>query len=257
MQLAYSEFGSEHDGPAIVIAHGLFGSRANWRSIASRLAASRRVFTVDMRNHGESPHSPEMTYEAMSQDLAEFANQYCDDKAFFVGHSMGGKAVMALALSSTVALRFAVLDIAPRKYPSAQHRALIQAMRSIQLDQVEKRSDADLQLEASVPDKGIRQFLLQSLVRDGDRYSWRLNLRALENALETISDFPPCRGSSDASALFVYGTASDYVQEADRDLIRHCFPRAEFVAVEQASHWLHAEQPDLIVQLLQSYQGGA
>lgn len=253
MQLAYSEFGSENDGPAVVIAHGLFGSRANWRSIASRLAASRHVFTVDMRNHGESPHSPIMTYEAMSQDLAEFANQHCDDKAFFVGHSMGGKAVMALALSSSVARRFAVLDIAPRKYPNAQHRALIQSMSSIKLDQVEKRSDADQQLATSVPDKGIRQFLLQSLVREGGRYSWRFNLGALEKALETISDFPPCQGSSDTSALFVYGSASDYVQEADLELIRRCFTRAEFVAVEQASHWLHAEQPDLIVQLLQSH----
>lgn len=257
MDLAFSEFEEKRPGCPVIIAHGLFGSRSNWRSIASRLADTNPVFTVDLRNHGESPHSAVMNYQAMAQDLEQFALRHCHGRAHFVGHSMGGKAVMALAASSSVAQRLAVIDIAPRNYHNAEeHLALTDAMMSLRLDEVQRRSDADDQLARTVENAGIRQFLLQSLIFDDGHYRWRLNLPVLAQAMGDISGFPSQLPAADNPALFVYGTASDYLLPSDHDLVRALFPQAELVSVAGASHWLHAEYPDQVTTLLRRHLVG-
>lgn len=227
-------------GPPLVVAHGLFGSARNWGAIAKRLADLRRVVAVDMRNHGESPWSEEHSYEALAEDLAEVIEAE-GGRADVLGHSMGGKAAMVLALAEPGRVAsLVVADIAPRAYNHTQ-RHLIEAMRSVDLRAVERRSDADAQLRDRVEDPSVRAFLLQSL--DPGERRWRLNLDALDAEMDRIIGWPGAQGRYDGPALFLRGGASDYVAASDEPEIRRLFPGARIETIAQAGHWLHAEAP--------------
>jgi pimeloyl-ACP methyl ester carboxylesterase len=230
--------GEDTAAPPLMIAHGLYGSARNWGVIAKRLADSRRVVSVDMRNHGESPMTDTHSYADMAADLGEVIGEGPWD---IVGHSMGGKAAMVLALTQPDKLRkLVVADIAPVGYGHTQVQ-YIEAMRAVDLAQVETRGDADRQLAAHVPEDGIRAFLLQSLDVKGRR--WRLNLDVLEREMTGIIGFPDVDGQFDGPALFLSGGDSDYVRPEHRDRIRALFPRARFAKIPGAGHWLHAEKP--------------
>lgn len=238
--LATTLTGSPTDLPPILIAHGLFGSARNWGVIAKRLSDTRQVLTVDMRNHGESPWFDSQTYPEMAADLAEVVEAH-GGRADIVGHSMGGKAAMALALLHPGAVnRLIVADIAPVAYTHSQTR-FIQAMRSVDLDRVETRRDAEDQLSAAVPEDGVRAFLLQSLDVKGRR--WRLNLDVLEACMATIVGWPDLAGRFDGPTLFLSGATSDYVTPDHRPAIRALFPQAKFAKIPGAGHWLHADKP--------------
>jgi pimeloyl-ACP methyl ester carboxylesterase len=225
------------DGPTLLIAHGLFGSGRNWGAIAKRLSDIRTVVAVDMRNHGDSPRSEDHSYDALARDLAETL----DGPADVIGHSMGGKAAMTLALARPELVRsLIVADIAPRAYDHSQ-REMIDAMRAVDLGAVERRSDADAQLEASVADPAVRSFLLQSL--DVAERRWRLNLDALDAEMDRIVGWPDPGGSYGGPTLFLRGGASDYVTEDDEPAIRALFPEARVETIPDAGHWLHAEAP--------------
>ena len=229
--------GAPTDAPPLLIAHGLFGSARNWGVIAKRLSDAREVVAVDMRNHGASPWDGDHGYEALAADLAEAIGEGPWD---VLGHSMGGKAAMVLALAHPARVhRLIVADIAPVAYGHSQSH-LIEAMRAVDLSAVERRSDAAAQL-AQVPDDGTRSFLLQSLDPAGRR--WTLNLDALERQMPRIVGFPDVEGRFDGPALFLSGGESDYVRPEHRDRIRALFPAARMARIPGAGHWLHAEKP--------------
>lgn len=233
--------GSDTAQPPVLIAHGLFGSARNWNVIAKRLSDLRRVVTVDMRNHGQSPWDDSNTYSDMAADLAEVVEAQ-GAPMDVVGHSMGGKAAMMLAVTRPDLLRrLIVADIAPVAYGHSQSH-LIEAMRKIDLAKVTTRGDADRQLEPYVPEAGVRAFLLQSL--DVKAKAWRLNHDVLERFMDDIVGWPDgVTGQFEGPTLFLSGASSDYVLPDHRPLIKALFPQARFAKIPQAGHWLHADKP--------------
>ncbi|MEM7722350.1 MAG: alpha/beta fold hydrolase [Pseudomonadota bacterium] len=234
------QFGTPGDLPPILIVHGLYGSARNWGVIAKRLSDQRFVVSVDLRNHGESPWFDSQSYADMAGDLAEVIGQI-GGVADVVGHSMGGKAAMALSLlNQSLVRRLIVADIAPVVYGHSQQK-YIDAMRAVDLSRVETRRDADDLLKASVPEDGVRAFLLQSL--DVRARKWRLNLDVLERYMSEIIGWSPIDGRFDGPTLFLSGALSDYVLPEHRALIKPLFPEAKFAKLPDAGHWLHADKP--------------
>ena len=227
-----------YDGPAgtpLLIAHGLFGSARNWGVIAKRLSADRPVIVVDMRNHGNSPWFDSQSYADMAADLAGVIDQPMD----VLGHSMGGKAAMVLALKHPEKLRrLIVADIAPVPYQHTQMGPL-SAMRQVDPAKVSNRNDAKEQLGDLEP--GVADFLLQSL--DMKEKRWRLNLDVLEADMPQIVGFPDVTGVFDGPTLFLSGANSTYVLPEHRPIIKPLFPNAKFAKIPGAGHWLHAEKP--------------
>lgn len=232
------ETGTDTGAPPLLIAHGLFGSARNWGVIAKRLGAEgRRVLAVDMRNHGQSPWYESHDYPEMAGDLARVIESY--GQMDVLGHSMGGKAAMVLALTRPELLRkLIVADIAPVAYGHTQSHN-IEAMRRVPLDRIESRAQAAETLAIDEPD--VAAFLLQSL--DMAERRWRLNLDVLEREMHKIVGWPGVEGRFDGPALFLSGGASDYVTREVRPAVRQMFPAATFVSIPDAGHWLHAQKP--------------
>lgn len=237
--LNYITHGDAATRPGLLIAHGLYGSARNWGVIAKRLSEGRPVVAVDMRNHGESPWFDTHSYEDMAEDLAGVID-HLGGAWDVLGHSMGGKAAMTLALTYPEKLRrLVVADIAPVAYDHSQLQ-YIAAMKAVDLDRIEKRSDALAQLDG-VDDPQLRSFFLQSL--DVANRRWRLNLDVLEAEMPNILSFPPTRARFEGPVLFLSGADSHYVDRAYRPRIKELFPRAQFAKIPGAGHWLHAEKP--------------
>lgn len=227
-------------GIPLLIVHGLFGSGRNWGVIARRLSERWQVLTPDMRNHGDSPRSNTHGYPEMAADLSELIAAH-GGRAHVVGHSMGGKAAMALALTRPDQVAsLLVADIAPVSYTHSQ-MPFIEAMRAVDLSRVEKRSDAVAQLAERVEDKSLQSFFTQSL--DLKERRWKLNLDALAAEMPKILSFPALEGQYDGPVLFLSGGQSDYVRPEHRETIRGHFPKARFAKMPQAGHWLHADDP--------------
>ena len=230
------------DGPGTptLIVHGLFGSARNWGVIAKRLSDRAKVVTVDQRNHGNSPWKDSHTYPDMAADLAEVIDQF-GERMDVIGHSMGGKAAMALALTHPDSVGKLVLgDIAPVSYGHTQ-MPFIDAMRAVDLDAVSRRSDAQAQLAAQGVDPALQSFFTQSL--DVSDKRWRLNLDALADQMPQILSFPHFDTTFDRPALFLSGADSDYVTADHRPAIKALFPAARFARLSGAGHWLHADKP--------------
>jgi pimeloyl-ACP methyl ester carboxylesterase len=240
--------------PPLLIAHGLYGSARNWGVIARRLAVGREVLAVDMRNHGESPHFATHTYADMAADLAQVIAAH-GGRADVLGHSMGGKAAMLLALTQGALVnRLIVADIAPVAYQHDQIRH-IDAMRGLDLRGVTTRTEADRRLSASVPDPALRAFFLQSLDVRTDPPQWRLNLDVLAEEMPGIVGWPQVHGRFDGPTLFLSGAQSRYVMPEHRVPIRALFPAAQFAAIDGAGHWLHAEQPRAFEDAVRAFLG--
>ncbi len=232
--------GSPTEYPPLLIAHGLYGSGRNWGVIARRLADQRQVIAVDMRNHGDSPWSDRHDYPVMAEDLAEVIANH-GGQADVIGHSMGGKTAMMLALNhGEMVRRLVVADIAPVPYSHTQ-LPFIAAMRAVDLSRVERRSDAEEMLAEQGVEKALQSFFTQSLDLPGKR--WRLNLDALAANMPAIMSFPERSGHWAGPALFLAGAESDYVRPEHRDRIRALFPAARFAKIPGAGHWLHADKP--------------
>lgn len=230
--------------PPLLIAHGLFGSARNFNTLGKRLAVGRRVVLVDMRNHGASPWSDEMDYPAMAADLAGMIECLFDGPAVVLGHSMGGKAAMGLALGRPeLVAGLIVADIAPVGYTHS-HLGYVRAMRALDLAHVKRRSDADPLLREGVPEPSLRSFLLQNLIIEEGAPRWRLNLAVLARAMPALIGWPDDwpQDHHDGPAFFLRGTLSDHVPDSAFPAIRARFPRAEIDGIE-AQHWLHAEKP--------------
>ena len=233
------------DGPAdatpLLIAHGLFGSGRNWGVISKRLSAARPVIAVDMRNHGSSPRTEVHDYPSMAADLAEVIEAE-GRPCHVLGHSMGGKAAMTLALSRPeLVVRLVVADIAPVAYGHSQQQ-FIDAMRSVDLSRVTRRSDAEAQLAAAGVEPALQSFFTQSL--DVAGRAWRLNLDTLEAEMANVLSWPEAlTGPFEGETLFLTGAESHYVKPEYRAKMRALFPNSHFAKIPGAGHWLHAEKP--------------
>ncbi len=250
--LNFVTHGATSAAPPLVIVHGLFGSARNWGVIARRLSQDRLVIVPDMRNHGDSRWDAAHGYAELASDLSALiaAN---GGKADLLGHSMGGKAAMQLALREPSRLRrLVVADIAPVAYGHSQ-RHLIAAMRAIKLEGLSLRSEADRQLTLQVPEAGVRAFLLQSLDLKASPARWKLNLEALDDEMERITGWPATAGRFEGPALFVRGALSDYIRPEHHPAILAQFPAAKFAEIEGAGHWLHADAPREFEEIVQRF----
>lgn len=237
--LNVNDFGAP-SAPAVMIVHGLYGSARNWGVIAKRLSDRFHVYTVDLRNHGLSPHTDTHSYSEMAADLAKTID-HLGGPVQLIGHSMGGKAVMALALSRPELVRgMLIADIAPVTYTHSQ-LPFIQAMKAVDLAAVSRRSDAEAQLAALGVEPALCSFFTQSL--DLGEKRWRLNLATLEAEMDKIMSFPHFDTHYGGPTLFLSGAESDYVQPQHRNLIKTLFTRAQFAKLRGAGHWLHADKP--------------
>jgi len=249
--LNYNSLG-DANGVPLLIAHGLFGSARNWGAVARRLSSERRVVVVDMRNHGTSPHFSSNTYDDMAGDLADVIAPL-GTKADVLGHSMGGKAAMVLALRQPGLVRnLIVADIAPVAYYHSQ-MPMINAMQSLDLSAISSRREADAALARQIADPGVRAFLLQSLNLHGERPEWNLNLGQLAFDMDRICGFPDLSGSFGGRTLFLTGSQSDYVLPGYHPRIMSLFPNAEFREIAGAGHWLHADRPREFERELQHF----
>ncbi|MBB3711614.1 pimeloyl-ACP methyl ester carboxylesterase [Limimaricola variabilis] len=230
--------GEPSDRPPLLIVHGLFGSARNWGVIARRLGEDRQVISVDMRNHGDSHWTESHDYFGMAEDLAEVLESH--GRADVLGHSMGGKASMVLALTRPdLVRRLIVADIAPVSYGHDQIDN-IRRMKQVDLERIGSRSEATEMLGDDL-EAATAAFFLQSL--DLKEKRWKLNLDVLERDMETILGFPEVEGRFDGPALFLSGANSNYVGEARHDAIHALFADPSFEVIEGAGHWLHAEKP--------------
>jgi len=230
----------------LVIAHGLAGSARNWGAVARKLAETRAVIAVDMRNHGTSPRFASQSYPEMAADLAEVVRA-SGGRADVLGHSMGGKAAMMLALRAPdLVRRLVVADIAPVAYDHDLGRH-VDALRGLDLTGLTSRGEADRRLAALVPDASLRAFFLQSLDLKARPPQWRLNLDVLAAEMAKITGWPEVTGRFPRPALFLTGALSDYVRPEHRDSIRALFPAARFARFAKSGHWLHVDQPDAFI----------
>jgi pimeloyl-ACP methyl ester carboxylesterase len=258
-------------GPPVVFVHGLFGQGKNWTTVAKGLADRHRVTLLDLPNHGHSPWTDRVDYVDMARLVADELEQL-DEPATLVGHSMGGKVAMQLALRRPELLRaLVVVDVAPTAYPESGGRtddpdeeaspfaAYIAAMRAVDLDQLTTREDAEAALRSVVPSRMVRSFLLQSLVREGvgtaGGWRWRLNLEALARDLGHLRGFPepPPGATFDGPVLWVAGANSTYVLPEDRARMDELFPATRLVRIKNAGHWVHSEQPEIFLETLRRF----
>lgn len=242
------------EGPPLIILHGLFGSLDNWLTAAKYLGEEYQVFLVDQRNHGQSFHSAEFSYQAMAGDLQHFIQELKLEHPMLLGHSMGGKTIMKYtSLFGDDFSKMIVVDIAPRSYP-VHHQFILDAYQALDLQKVERRSDAEDQLKPLVKNTAIRQFLLKNLYRDKDgNFSWKINLPVITKNIENVGEGLPETKISDKPVLFIRGENSDYIQEGDMDKIRTIFSNSNLVTIKNAGHWIHAEQPEAFLKTVKQF----
>lgn len=242
MLLNFKEYGQ---GKPLIILHGLFGSLDNWATLARQLGNHFRVITMDLRNHGNSPHSDDWNYELMAADVLETMHSLSIPKAYLAGHSMGGKTVMVFAdLFPECVEKIMVIDIAPRYY-KPHHQEILEALFSVDLNLIRSRKEAEEKLMAGISDIASRQFLLKNLYWISDQQlAWKFNLKTIAEKIEIVGEASPADGKMiSLPALFVKGEKSAYIKKEDEDKIKNRFTHAEIIEIEGAGHWIHAEKP--------------
>lgn len=251
MDLNFKTYGQ---GPPLVVLHGLFGTLDNWQTLAKRWAENYTVYLVDQRNHGRSPHLDAMSYPLLAEDLAGFLDREWIHQTYLIGHSMGGKTAMQFALTYPDRVdRLVVVDMAPKQY-RAGHDEIFAALRSLDLDEITLRSEAAEQLSAKIPQPAVVQFLLKNLSRrPAGGFHWKMNLDVLyrdyANILANVESEEPYPGPS----LFVRGGKSHYVAADDLPLIHTLFPAAQLLTVADAGHWIHAQAPDELYTIVDTF----
>lgn len=240
------------EGRPLLLLHGLFGSLENLGGVNQRLQDGWQIHGLDLRNHGRSPHTDTMDYPAMAEDVVAYLDQQGIDRACLLGHSMGGKTAMQVALTYPERVeRLIVADIAPVTY-HPRHDAILEGMKNLDLAIIGSRSDADRALQEYVEIPEIRMFLLKNLERvpkdekgdDVDVFRWRLNLPVIDACYQNLADAPVGDGPFDGPVLFLKGADSAYIQRKHHDHIHALFPEARIEEIEGTDHWLHAERPD-------------
>lgn len=247
MKLFFREYGA---GQPIIILHGLFGSSDNWLTQAKILSTQYNVYTVDQRNHGQSPHDDAFDYKAMVDDLLEFISDHQLKDPIILGHSMGGKAAMNFALAHPDKLsKLIVVDISPRAY-DLEHYTIIEGLKAIPVSTLTSRNEADEILAGYVSEPDVRQFLLKNLQRKAEGgFSWKINLPVIDEKLSNIGLDLQFSGVFDKPTLFIRGSKSRYVPDEDRTRIKEVFPRSSLVSMD-TGHWVQAEKPQEFVDVV-------
>ena len=251
-ELYYRELG---EGNPLIILHGLFGASDNWLTLGRRYAENHKVYLVDQRNHGQSFHDDEFSYEVMATDLERFMTSHGIEEADIIGHSMGGKTAMVFATTWPQRVKkLIVADIGPQSYP-LHHTTILKALFSVDLQNLTSRKEADEKLGELIPEMGIRQFLLKNLMRTPEGFGWKINLPVIAAKIEQIGKGLNQNTSYDQPTLFIRGGRSDYIRDSDLNLIHSIFSNSKVETLKEAGHWLHAEKPqeffDITTQFLQ------
>ena len=234
------------EGPPLIILHGLFGSADNWHPLANRFAKFRKVYLVDQRNHGHSPHDDEFGYEHLVNDLLLFIKQHDLIKPDIIGHSMGGKVAMFFAVRyPDLVNKVIVVDIAPRAYP-VRHHQILDGLKSLDIANATSRQEVDDEFSKYLDSQRLRQFLLKNLKRSDQGFEWKMNLDVIYNNISNMSVGLVKGDSFDHAILFIRGSESDYILNSDLESISYHFDKAELVTIDKASHWVHVEQPDAL-----------
>ncbi len=255
MDLYFKSYGA---GPPLTILHGLLGAGGNWHTLSSRLFGTKyKTIVVDQRNHGRSPHHPVMDYPSMAEDLVALMARLEIERTHLLGHSMGGKTAMHMALTHPQSVdRLVVVDIAPKAYPPG-HLQLLAALSELDPSEYDKRSEIDAALARSIPSNPIRQFLLKNLRMDGPgHYSWQMNLDAITEQYDAICGTVGGDNTFAGPTLFIRGGASPYILDADIPDIRKRFPAAEVITVPGVGHWVHAEAPEAFGRIVMEFLAG-
>lgn len=249
MQLNFKEVGSGNQ--AIIILHGLFGSSDNWLTFSKLLANDYKIFLIDQRNHGKSPWDDSFTYTDMALDLLEFITNNRIESPIVVGHSMGGKAAMKFAsLYPDLIKKLVVVDIGP-KYYKPHHQKYLAGLNNLNLNEIQNRTEADAEMLKFIPETEIRQFLLKNLYRNEEnKFAWRMNLSVIDRDIENIGEGLDANNKFRKPTLFVRGAKSDYINEDDLIMIKWIFPNNKVETVENAGHWVQADQPQILADLL-------
>lgn len=245
MQLACRRYG--YSGEPLIVLHGLFGSRENLHSICLRLQTEFRVYALDQRNHGESPHTVQMDYQSMAEDIREFILTEGLERAHLLGHSMGAKTAMQLALSYPTQVQSLIsVDMAPRAY-GPRHDKILEGLVALDLGSLQNRQQMEKELEPWVRDLATRRFLLKNARRSATGFYWGMGLKEIAQNYARLSE--AVKGAPfDGPALFVRGVQSDYLSEEDLPSIRKLFRKATMRAVPAAGHLLHVENPEVFLQ---------
>lgn len=234
-------------GPALVIVHGLFGSLDNWATLAKRFSSDFQVFTVDQRNHGLSPHTDNFSIELLAEDLKSFLDARGLEKVNLIGHSLGGKTGMQLAINNPNRIgKLVVADIAPKAYP-LHHQVILDALHSLDFGDLSSRKDAEILMGQRIQEPSTLQFLLKNLTwKEEGKLAWKFNLKSLTEHIQEVG--MPQEGICTVETLFLRGDRSGYIREGDYQSIFQQFPFSEIHTLTNCGHWLHAEQPELFYQ---------
>ncbi|WP_296141253.1 alpha/beta fold hydrolase [uncultured Tessaracoccus sp.] len=244
------------DGPVhVVLLHGLFGQGKNWHTIAKALADEATCHLVDLPNHGRSPWTVDFDYDEMAEIVADWILDSFDEPVVVVGHSMGGKIAMRIAVQRAEAVRgLVVVDISPARNESALgFTSLVAGLKSLPLAEVRSRGWADQALSERIPNQAVRRFLLQNLQRTDGQWSWLPNLDMLGDHLHEVAGWKPLGGSYEGPTLWIAGGRSDYVRPEHLEPMHELFPAVRQVTVKQAGHWVHSDDPETVIQALRAF----
>lgn len=242
------------EGPALIVLHGLFGSLDNWMSIGKKWAEEYTVYLLDQRNHGQSPHHEEMNYSVMANDLFQFIEEHKIQNPILLGHSMGGKTVMELAvMHPEIPKKIIVVDIAPVAY-EVHHYGILEALNAIDLNQISSRKEAEEIMQEKISEFGVRQFLLKNLYWEKpDQLNWRFNLKVIEEAIVPISNWAISEKQYTGPCLFIKGENSNYIISAYASAMANKFPNYELSEIANAGHWVHAEARTEFMELINNF----
>ncbi len=254
MRLYYHSTGHGHP---LVILHGLFGSSDNWYTLSKFFGEKYRVYAVDQRNHGRSPHSDTFSYEAMADDLDDLLVQEGITSVYLLGHSMGGKTAMQFAVTHPEKVdKLIVVDIAPGAYPP-QHDSIFDALFSLKLDSYKTRAELDSALALHIPDYAVRQLLLKNVSRDDKgEFKWKVDVRAIYKNYDNINAAIKSDKQFPKPTIFIRGGRSQYVSDGSLEDIKSVFPLAQIVTIEGAGHWVHAEAPQEFAKRVMEFLSG-
>lgn len=253
IKLAFREIGN---GPPLLILHGLFGSSDNWQTFAKMISDHYRVISLDIRNHGLSPHTDDFSYELITSDLLEFVRDQGLESFYLMGHSLGGKAAAHFALNYPEKVsRLILLDIAMKAYPP-HHEVYFKAMLSMDLDKITTRAEADAWLLPDIPTVAVRQFILKNLVRDENgKFRWKFNLDALYQHYDKINIAIESARPFLHPVLLLSGEYSNYIQPEDEPEMKTLFPLMDHIPIPDAGHWIHADQPVKLKEVVLEFFG--
>lgn len=257
LNLHHKQYGSH--GSPLIILHGFLGSLDNWHTLAQAFAnAGFMVFAIDLRNHGKSPHTHEHSLELMADDVYHFMQQHQLKECSIIGHSMGGKVAMQLAIHHPETIhKLVIADIAPRAYSHGAHDAVFEAIFSINPEKIQSRNEAESLMSAHLGDFGTRQFILKNLERTENGFRWKFNIQTLHREYHQAIQAVNSRHPVQIPALFIRGGQSLYIRETDFAEILNLFPKARFETIEHAGHWIHADQPKQFYESVVSFLNDA